>query len=275
MTDSPARDETPHRYTAELAAADRAGLAGPLGRRRAPSTRPTPPARGPSPRRSPVAARSCSSSTCSPTRAAPGLHVGHPLGYIATDVFARYHRMTRQERPALPGLRRVRPAGRAVRRADRPAPAQDDRGQHGRHEAPAAPAGAGPRRPPHHRDDRPGLLQWTQWIFLQIYNSWYDPEAVRPDGGAGRARPIAELVEEFASGRRPLPAADGRGWADLSDGRAGAGILDGYRLAYTSRGAGQLGPGPGHGAVQRGGHQRGPLRARQLPGLQDATCASG
>ena len=40
--------------------------------------------------------------------------------------------------------------------------------------------------------------RWTQWIFLQIFNSWFDPDA-------GRARPIAELEEEFKSGKRQLP----------------------------------------------------------------------
>ena len=52
-----------------------------------------------------------------------GLHVGHPLGYIGTDVFARYWRMAGQERPAHHGIRRIRPAGRAVRGADRQHPA--------------------------------------------------------------------------------------------------------------------------------------------------------
>ena len=61
-----------------------------------------------------------------------GLHVGHPLGYIATDVFARFHRMLGKNVLHCPGLRRLRPAGRAVRRADRPAPAQDHRGEHDR-----------------------------------------------------------------------------------------------------------------------------------------------
>ena len=53
-----------------------------------------------------------------------GLHVGHPLGYIGTDVYARYQRMTRPQRRAHHGLRRLRPARRAVRGADRPAPAR-------------------------------------------------------------------------------------------------------------------------------------------------------
>jgi len=43
------------------------------------------------------------------------------------------------------------------------------------------------------------FYRWTQWIFLQIYNSWYD-ERVR------RARPITELEAEFAAGTRPVPA---------------------------------------------------------------------
>ena len=150
--------DTPYRYTAELAEQielawqDRWAERGHVPRAQPGRAlgRPGAVVAGP--------ARSCSCSTCSPTPAAPGLHVGHPLGYIATDVVARFHRMTRQERPALPGLRRVRPARRAVRRADRPAPAQDHRGQHRHHGAPAAPPGPGPRRPPHHRDDRPGVL---------------------------------------------------------------------------------------------------------------------
>ena len=42
------------------------------------------------------------------------------------------------------------------------------------------------------------FYRWTQWIFLQIFNSWYDRDA-------GRARPIAELIAEFER-RRPAHA---------------------------------------------------------------------
>ena len=53
-----------------------------------------------------------------------GLHVGHPLGYLASDVVSRYHRM-KGENVLRHGLRRLRPACRTVRSPDRPAPARD------------------------------------------------------------------------------------------------------------------------------------------------------
>ena len=45
---------------------------------------------------------------------------------------------------------------------------------------------------------------WTQWIFLQIFNAWFDEEA-------GRARHIDELIEEFADGTRATPSGGGLG----------------------------------------------------------------
>ena len=114
-----------------------------------------------------------------------GLHVGHPLGYIATDVYARFQRMNGLQRAARDGVRRVRLAGRAVRGADGSAPARHDRAEHRDDEAAAARAGPGARpaaavRPP----PTSSYYRWTQWIFLQIYNSWYDEDA-------DRARPIS------------------------------------------------------------------------------------
>ena len=66
--------------------------------------------------------------------------------------------------------------------------------------------------------------RWTQWIFLQIYNSWYDEDAER-------ARPIGQLVQEFRGGRFPTPNAipfDDLGPLEQRE------LIDSYRLAYRS-----------------------------------------
>ncbi|CAM5732155.1 leucine--tRNA ligase [Streptomyces badius] len=77
--------------------------------------------------------------------------------------------------------------------------------------------------------------KWTQWIFLQIFNSWYDTEA-------DRARPIAELVEQFETGTRATP--DGREWSALSATER-ADLLSQYRLAYASDAPVNWSPGLG------------------------------
>ncbi len=105
----------------------------------------------------------------------------------------------RVQRAARDGLRRVRSAGRAVRGADRYAPAYHHRAEHRHHTSAScgrSVLGHDPRRGITTTDV--SYYRWTQWIFLQIYNSWYDDEA-------DRARPIAQLVQEFRAGRFPRP----------------------------------------------------------------------
>jgi leucyl-tRNA synthetase len=162
-----------------------------------------------------------------------GLHVGHPLGYIATDVFARFNRMLGKNVLHCLGYDAFGlPAEQyAVQTGQHPRKTTEDNITIMARQLRRLGLGHDDRRAIQTID--PDYYRWTQWIFLEIYNSWYDADAVRPDGGVGRARPIAELVEEYRSGARPLPAEDGRDWDDLSDVER-AGILDGQRLAYTS-----------------------------------------
>jgi len=153
-----------------------------------------------------------------------GLHVGHPLGYIGTDVFGRYLRMT--------GHHVLHPFGFDTFGL----PAEQyaiDTGQHPavtvQHNADVMRRqlrrlGLGHDRRREILTSDPSFYRWTQWIFLQIFNSWYDPDR-------GRARPVGELVAEFAAGRRPVPG--GRAWASLSAGEQ-SDVVDGHRLAYLA-----------------------------------------
>ncbi|MGW0432588.1 leucine--tRNA ligase [Micromonospora sp. NPDC003197] len=153
-----------------------------------------------------------------------GLHVGHPLGYIGTDSYARYQRM----------------AGRNVLHAMGfdafGLPAEQYAVQTGTHPRTTTEANIERYRAQLRRlgmgyDHRRSVAtidvdfyRWTQWIFLQVFNSWYDPTA-------GRARPIAELIAEFEAGTRSTP--DGRAWAELS-GVERRQVVDDHRLAYVS-----------------------------------------
>ncbi len=162
-----------------------------------------------------------------------GLHVGHPLGYIATDVYARFHRMLGKNVLHCLGYDAFGlPAEQyAVQTGQHPRKTTEDNIVIMARQLRRLGLGHDDRRSIRTID--PDYYRWTQWIFLQIFNSWYDADAERPDGGRGRARPIEELVDEYRTGARTLPNDDGRGWDDLSDLER-AGILDAQRLAYTS-----------------------------------------
>jgi len=171
-----------------------------------------------------------------------GLHIGHPLGYIATDTYSRFNRMLGKNVLYALGYDAFGlPAEQyAVQTGQHPRKTTEDNIEVMARQL---------KRLGMSHDDRrairtidPDYYQWTQWIFLQIFNSWYDTEAIRPDGGHGRARPISELVEEFAQGHRDVPG--GLRWEDLSDHQR-ADILDGYRLAYTSHAPVNWAPGLG------------------------------
>ncbi|MEC9323395.1 MAG: leucine--tRNA ligase [Actinomycetota bacterium] len=153
-----------------------------------------------------------------------GLHVGHPLGYIATDVYARYFRMTgRNVLHALGFDAFGLPAEQyAIQTGTHPRTRTEANIVNFRRQLGRLGLGHDSRRSFSTTDV--DYYKWTQWIFLQIYNAWFDPEL-------GRARPIAELIAEFDAGTRPL--ADGRDWSALSAGER-ADVIDGHRLVYLS-----------------------------------------
>ncbi|MEU4809523.1 leucine--tRNA ligase [Nocardia fluminea] len=152
-----------------------------------------------------------------------GLHVGHPLGYIATDVFGRYHRMRgRNVLHALGYDAFGLPAEQyAVQTGAHPRVTTEANIATMQRQLDRLGLGHDPRRSFATTD--PEYYRWTQWIFLRIYNAWYDQEA-------GRARPIAELEEQFATGARPVPEGD---WNAMSAAERGA-LIDSYRLVYQS-----------------------------------------
>jgi leucyl-tRNA synthetase len=153
-----------------------------------------------------------------------GLHVGHPLGYIATDVYARYFRMNgRNVLHALGFDAFGLPAEQyAVQTGTHPRTRTDANIVNFRRQLGRLGLGHDSRRSFSTTDVE--FYKWTQWIFLQIYNAWFD-------AAANKARPIAELVAEFDSGVRRLD--DGRDWAKLSAGER-ADVIDGRRLVYRA-----------------------------------------
>ncbi len=191
-----------------------------------------------------------------------GLHVGHPLGFIATDVYARFKRMTGYnvlhamgfDAFGLPAEEHARQTGEhprvnteknianMTRQLDRLGLGHDERRSVATTDV--------------------GFYRWTQWIFLQLFDAWFDE-----DRGVGR--PIAELVAELEAGTR-VPRG-GEDWksADESARRA---ILSQYRLAYVDDAPVNWCPGLGtvlaneeitaDGRSERGNHPvfRRPLR---------------
>ena len=119
-----------------------------------------------------------------------GLHVGHPLGYIASDIYSRYKR--------LKGFNVLHPMGYDSFGL----PAEQYAIQTGQHPAVTTEQNINTYRRQldqigfsfdwsrEVRTSDPGYYKWTQWIFMQLFNSWYDQEA-------DRAERIDVLVSRF------------------------------------------------------------------------------
>ena len=161
-----------------------------------------------------------------------GLHVGHPLGYIASDIYSRYKRLC--------GFNVLHPMGYDAFGL----PAEQYAIQTGQH-----PAVTTEKNIARYREqmDRigfsydwsrevrtcdPEYYKWTQWAFIQMFESWYD-------NVQQKARPIAELEAAFAAGgNASVDAACGdvepftaEQWASFTD-KQKADVLMQYRIAY-------------------------------------------
>ena len=161
-----------------------------------------------------------------------GLHVGHPLGYIASDIYSRYKRLC--------GFNVLHPMGYDAFGL----PAEQYAIQTGQH-----PAVTTEKNIARYREqmDRigfsydwsreirtcdPEYYKWTQWAFIQMFESWYD-------NVQQKARPIAELEAAFAEGgSAAVDAACGdakeftaQQWNEFS-AKEKSDVLMQYRIAY-------------------------------------------
>ena len=165
-----------------------------------------------------------------------GLHVGHPLGYLATDVVARFNRMQGKNVLYTMGYDAFGlPAEQyAVRTGQHPRISTEANIANMRRQLHRMGMSHDPRRSIATIDV--DYVRWTQWIFLQVFNSWFDPQAPRRDGrGLGAARPVTELRQKLANGEVELPKdiADSRSWDELSALEQSR-VVDSFRLAYVA-----------------------------------------
>lgn len=153
-----------------------------------------------------------------------GLHVGHPLSYIATDVYARYNRMLGKNVLHTLGYDAFGlPAEQyAIQTGTHPRVTTEANIANMRRQLAMLGLGHDPRRSVATTD--PDFYKWTQWIFLQIYNAWFDEEQQK-------ARPIEDLVKDLLSGKRQTK--DGRNFRDLTTEEKHKAI-DEFRLVYLS-----------------------------------------
>ncbi|TBW28114.1 leucine--tRNA ligase [Gramella sp. KN1008] len=121
-----------------------------------------------------------------------GLHVGHPLGYIASDIYARYKRHK--------GFNVLHPQGYdsfglpaeqyAIQTGQHPALTTENNINRYREQLDKIGFSFDWSREV--RTSEPDYYKWTQWIFIQLFESWYDEEAEK-------SRPITELEEIFSA----------------------------------------------------------------------------
>lgn len=165
-----------------------------------------------------------------------GLHVGHPLGYIATDIFARYKRQS--------GYNVLHPMGYdafglpaeqyAIETGVHPAKSTDDNIV--RYKAQLDNIGFNYDWSRSVKTSDPSYYKWTQWIFLQIFNHYYDNDT-------NKCEPIADLISKFEQGgssavnaangqEEAFTASEWKGFSSIEKND----VLMNYRLAYQKIG---------------------------------------
>lgn len=145
-----------------------------------------------------------------------GLHVGHPRGYIASDVFARYKRMQ--------GYNVLHPMGfdsfglpaeqHAIKTGNHPGPYTDELVAHYKRQLENIGFSYDWSREV--ATHKPEYYKWTQWIFLKLFNSWYNKET-------NKTEPIETCIEKLQK--------EDSLWEGYSE-KEKQDILMGYRIAY-------------------------------------------
>ena len=156
-----------------------------------------------------------------------GLHVGHPLGYVASDIYARYKRLN--------GYNVLHPMGWDAFGL----PAEQYAIETGTH--PALTTDVAIKRYRQQMDKigfsfdwsrevrtcEPDYYKWTQWIFLKLYNSWYNREK-------NKAEPIEALIQRFTvSGFKFTVSNTTKTWNELTETEQQHELMN-YRLAFQS-----------------------------------------
>jgi leucyl-tRNA synthetase len=163
-----------------------------------------------------------------------GLHVGHPLGYIASDIYARYKRHQ--------GFNVLHPIGYdsfglpaeqyAIQTGQHPAITTEENIT--RYEEQLRKIGFSFDWSREVRTSDSSYYQWTQWIFIQLFNSWYNKTT-------DKAEPIGELISRFETqGTTGLSAVQNDALNFTAEEWKSASELDkqdillNYRLAYRA-----------------------------------------
>ncbi|MBO4529344.1 MAG: leucine--tRNA ligase [Paludibacteraceae bacterium] len=163
-----------------------------------------------------------------------GLHVGHPLGYIASDIFSRYKRLC--------GFNVLHPMGYdsyglpaeqyAIQTGQHPAITTENNINHYREQLDKIGFSFDWNREVRTCD--PSFYKWTQWAFIQMFQSYYDNDKQK-------ALPITNLIQHFAkqgsenlnvacSEEKSFSAAE---WNSMSE-KDQQNLLMNYRIAYLS-----------------------------------------